>query len=382
VSVTEQGIEFMVNADHEQDAIDYVIDYCRDNLPGLLLTDEEVVEAEKDGTIENYISGGNEGSYLNTDIIRIEKMKTNECILNESEDVKKLYKAAGLPAPKGKGEHTMAFHKKAIAVAKSYVKRGDSPKEALKKAYPTAMKQLGKKKAVKKAHQKNESKSTNSEKSISSFVGVVNELKAREAYTRAERDKLAEEINKIPSGTLEIKMLQNRVRKMVESGNIEINALRRVLEEKSSKEAELINQVNEVRAELDKNLKIIEKITADSKRQIEESTIQIKTIKEDGERLLKERVAEATRRVVREYAVEQVKLFGSVHDNVRALLEDCVSIPEVDEVLSEYRESRRRGALHRQPKKLDESVKVKEEEPKLDGPVSRVGKVFEGFGNF
>jgi hypothetical protein len=227
----------------------------------------------------------------------------------------------------------------------------------------------------------NESKNTNSEKSASSFVRVVNELKVREATTRAERDKLVEEINKMSSCN-EVKMLGNKVKRMTESENVEIAALRRVVEEKSVKESELMTQVNETKAELDKSLKQVEKLIAESKKQVEESTIQIKTIKDDSEKMLKERVAEATRKVVKEYATEQVKLFGSVHDNVRALLEDCVSIPEVDDVLSEYRESRRRGALHRQPKRVDESVQVKKEEPKLDGPVSRVGKVFEGFGNF
>jgi hypothetical protein len=69
-------------------------------------------------------------------------------------DITKVYKSAGLPAPVGKGEHTMAFHKKVVAIAKSYVSKGDSPKEALKKAYPTAMKQLGASKAVQPGHQR------------------------------------------------------------------------------------------------------------------------------------------------------------------------------------------------------------------------------------
>ena len=78
--------------------------------------------------------------------------------LSETADIHAMYKAAGLPAPDGKGIHTKAFHELAIDIAKGYVKKGDTGKKALDKAYPTAMKQLGKKKAVKKAHRSNEAK--------------------------------------------------------------------------------------------------------------------------------------------------------------------------------------------------------------------------------
>jgi len=68
VTLTMQGIEFLVNADNKQDAIDYVIDYCQDNIPGLLMTIEE---QEQEEYLEDYISGGNEGLYLNTYNINI-----------------------------------------------------------------------------------------------------------------------------------------------------------------------------------------------------------------------------------------------------------------------------------------------------------------------
>ena len=69
VWLTAQGILFHVNADHEQDAIDYVIDYCEEHLPGLLMTREEEQEEEY---LDDYISGGNHGVYLNTYNVRIE----------------------------------------------------------------------------------------------------------------------------------------------------------------------------------------------------------------------------------------------------------------------------------------------------------------------
>jgi hypothetical protein len=71
VLLTSQGIEFIVNADHEGDAIDYVIDYCEENLPGLIMSREEEEEEEY---LEEYICGGNHGVYLNTYNIRIEEV--------------------------------------------------------------------------------------------------------------------------------------------------------------------------------------------------------------------------------------------------------------------------------------------------------------------
>jgi hypothetical protein len=82
----------------------------------------------------------------------------DESKVDETADIKAMYKAADLPAPDGKGIHTKAFHELVINVAKGYVDSGDTSKDALKKAYPTAMKQLGKEKAVKKPHQKSEAK--------------------------------------------------------------------------------------------------------------------------------------------------------------------------------------------------------------------------------
>lgn len=66
------GSVFMVNADNEQDALDYVIDYCEDNLPGFIMTEKE--ESEED-YLDDYVSGGNNGKYLNTFNIHIELLK-------------------------------------------------------------------------------------------------------------------------------------------------------------------------------------------------------------------------------------------------------------------------------------------------------------------
>lgn len=72
ILLTEQGIEFIVNADCEQDAIDYVIDECEENHPGLIMSREE---EEEEDFLDDYISGGNHGRYLNTFYIHIEEIE-------------------------------------------------------------------------------------------------------------------------------------------------------------------------------------------------------------------------------------------------------------------------------------------------------------------
>ena len=60
--------------------------------------------------------------------------------------INKRYTDVGLEPPKGKGLHTVAFHKRAIAIMKG---NPDMPRD---RAYAIAMKQLGRNKAVKTAH--------------------------------------------------------------------------------------------------------------------------------------------------------------------------------------------------------------------------------------
>jgi hypothetical protein len=71
VSVTAQGIEFMVNADNEQEALDYVIDYCEEHLPGLIMSRDD---EESEEYLDDYVSGGNHGRFLNTFNIHIESI--------------------------------------------------------------------------------------------------------------------------------------------------------------------------------------------------------------------------------------------------------------------------------------------------------------------
>jgi len=67
ISITAQGIEFRVNADSAQDALDCIMDYCVENkMTGLYDTNPE--------NDEEYITAGNYGYHFTTHNIRIEKV--------------------------------------------------------------------------------------------------------------------------------------------------------------------------------------------------------------------------------------------------------------------------------------------------------------------
>jgi len=71
VLLTAQGIEFLVNADCEGDALDYIMDYVVDNdMPGLWQ------EYNPEG--EEYTTAGNYGYQFTTHNIRIEKVQGND----------------------------------------------------------------------------------------------------------------------------------------------------------------------------------------------------------------------------------------------------------------------------------------------------------------
>jgi hypothetical protein len=76
VTITAQGIEFIVNADCEQDAIDYIIDYCyENNLNDLVASYNDLLEDGYNETeIDEFVCGGNWGLYLTTYNVSIEEI--------------------------------------------------------------------------------------------------------------------------------------------------------------------------------------------------------------------------------------------------------------------------------------------------------------------
>jgi len=65
VVTLDLGVEFNVNADNGQDALDYVIDYCEDHCPGFVAAFADLDDDERN----EYYCGGNAGLYLTSDFV-------------------------------------------------------------------------------------------------------------------------------------------------------------------------------------------------------------------------------------------------------------------------------------------------------------------------
>ena len=76
VHISQFDHMFLVFADNESDAIDSVIDTCRDlEYTGLISTYSQLIDdGYTDDEINDHVCGGNECLYLNTHYIRIEKV--------------------------------------------------------------------------------------------------------------------------------------------------------------------------------------------------------------------------------------------------------------------------------------------------------------------
>jgi hypothetical protein len=61
---------YIVNAKNDSEALDLLIDFLVEYAPGYILTPEEEEEAQEDGSIEDYVQGGNAGDYINEPIMR------------------------------------------------------------------------------------------------------------------------------------------------------------------------------------------------------------------------------------------------------------------------------------------------------------------------
>ena len=355
--------------------------------------------------------------------------------LEETKGIAKLYQDAGLPTPKGKGIHTRAFHELAVEVAKGYVKGSKnkspmSPAKALELAYPTAMKQLGKEKAVKKAHRTKES----IEGSISTTAKEIVDLKVQEASTRAERDKALELLEELTSENqvtnkdkaLEAKMLVSRIRKILEAKEQEVDALRTKLEEKAKSASELkekgielkeeldkvkINLVTDIRklekkamsaAEYHKGLTQAENKVKELERELDSAKKECGKIKGELDKLATKhsesieqlksgfntKISEGVEKAKKEVISSFVKRFVAlrlteselkVDANSRALLENCKSLEDVDDTFDEILDASRRGALH---SNLLESITVNKPvvDPEQREAERQVNNVFEGMG--
>jgi len=220
------------------------------------------------------------------------------------------------------------------------------------------------------------------EESASAMLKEATQLKIDAATLRAERDRLAEAVNGTSDKVLQLKIATTKIHEMQKSENGEVTALRTKLEEKANTAVDATKKLVESTTAITTLNEKVKELTTGNEKTLEENKLKIDSVENGAKKALVEQVnkakTDATRAVIIEYVGRQLKAFKSVHDNVRALLEKCMTIAEVDEVLNEFRDSQRRSALHSKPPK---EITVRKDESGTNNDVrKRVGIVFEGFG--
>jgi len=207
--------------------------------------------------------------------------------------------------------------------------------------------------------------------SVAESVHEVTELKIREASVRAERDKALEALHTlqhVKEANESHKRVRLRLLKRNETLRAEVAGLRSVLEAKA-------------------------KDANEAKTQLDEAVTRSKTIEEHVNSLDGDHKAEMEDRcnesfyegkmiVLREYFDQRLRESRlKVHENVRALLGECSTLLDVDELIERITKSKRRSAIHSD--RITE-IAVRNHDPEVDEEQKRVdeeiGEIFEGFG--
>jgi len=235
--------------------------------------------------------------------------------------------------------------------------------------------------------------------------------KIDKAITKAERDKalevveeLSNEVEKIKNesstDTLKVKMLMGKMKENT-SAYDEVSALRTKLEEKAKQASEVQKELNEVKVKLEQTDKDrTEEITTISEvhKNNMNSIIQcnenrILAVKEDYEEVIKEYedrlveskeqgykegLKEGASKVLCDYVDRRLaELDLSIGENTRALLDECESIEDVEDILEKTKDIQRRNALHSEPI-TEIRIRNQTRDPEQVKVDKEVGNAFEG----
>jgi hypothetical protein len=235
-----------------------------------------------------------------------------------------------------------------------------------------------KNKNVKDSSENNEQKSKNvvngnevSSSSVAESVRKVTELKIKEASVRAERDKAIEELHTlqhVKEANENHKKVRSRLMERNKTLSAEVSGLRSVLETKAKNVSEAESQLEEA---ISKSKAIEDKVnTLDDDHKVE------------MEDRCNESFLEGKMSVLREYFGQRLRESRlKVHENVRALLGECSTLLEVDELIERLTKAKRRSAIHSD--QITE-IAVRKNDPKEDSEQRRVDEeveeIFKGFG--
>jgi len=202
--------------------------------------------------------------------------------------------------------------------------------------------------------------------SVTSIVKDMADLKIKEAIERAEREVAIEAyqniLEKIKVQEMKVRMLIKKsgtdrakyAAELVEHnqkhavGDKEVKAMRIKLEEKAKAAFEAEQALVRIKESIEKEKEeLTESISIKVKEQkalVEKQTIELAEAKSLG---MEEGRIKGTKEVVKEYIVCKLAELGvSVGENTRALLDECMSLREVDDTLEKITDVMRRSALH------------------------------------
>jgi len=207
--------------------------------------------------------------------------------------------------------------------------------------------------------------------SVAESVREVTELKIREASVRAERDKALEELHTlqhVKEANESHKTVRSKLLKSNETLRAEVAGLRSVLETKAKDANEAKTQLEEA---VSKSKAIEERVTSLDEDHNAEMEDKCNTAFYSGKLT-----------VLREYFDQRLRESRlKVHENVRALLGECSTLLDVDELIERLTKAKRRSAIHSD--RITE-IAVRKHDPEVDSEQRRVdeeiGEIFKGFG--
>jgi hypothetical protein len=233
------------------------------------------------------------------------------------------------------------------------------------------------------------------------------DLRIKEAVTRAEKEKALERIEELAEkiGSLTHESSDARMKfkmimgKMKEATAVydEVNALRVKLEERAKIAHDSTESLKEAKAKLEEAKKEVDEQTKKGKLAVqklaESHTKNVKAIKESNQDSIKtvkekydEKLTEAknqglnegTKKVLSDYVDRRLaELDLSIGENTRALLDNCESIKDVEDVLEKTKDMQRRNALHSDP--IEEiRIRNQHKDPEQAKVDREVGLAFEG----
>ena len=188
-----------------------------------------------------------------------------------------------------------------------------------------------------------------------SITDTIRELRISEAGMKAEREKAIELLEEIEEKTktsdttkaLEIKVLINKLRDIQFRENLEVNALRKLIEIRSRSLQIAIRTVKGLHCKFKKDMGILV-------QQVKEQDIKIKKIATEYVVKLRDKTNEIEESYKKEFIKRYVnfKIESSglkIHESSQALLEKKGTVEEVDAIFEEIRDAMRRNALHSSP---------------------------------